>query len=211
MICDDASDPRKVPPDERRTRQWVTHADKHGAILRKQAGLGLTERLTPETLASIYDVVLLYPEQVQSMTVDDLRLIIGLDAKIWSGMGLSLPEGGALVILNPQQTPERANVTIMEEIAHLYFKHQPSELITLPIGTWKRGYNANVEREAYWTAAAALLPASVVGRAVWKGRTADSLAQKFGVSRELVEFRMKTLCLWCDYQECQTLEKKKAA
>lgn len=195
--------PRDIPRNARSTRQLATFADRHGALLRERVQLSAATPLNPRALADSFGVVFMYPQDVDGMTMEDLLFVTGLDAKTWSGMSLALPGSGALVMLNPQQTQQRANVTIVEEVAHLYFGHQPSQLVTLPIGSWKRKYDPAAEGEAYWTAAAALLPAQVVGRAVWSGRTAEDVGLEFGVSRELVEFRIKTLSLWLDYRARQ--------
>lgn len=61
---------------------------------------------------------------------------------------------------------------------------------------YKRIYDDAVEQEAYWTAAAALLPSKAVAMAVYRGETADDLAVRYSVSSELAEMRIKTLGLW---------------
>jgi Zn-dependent peptidase ImmA (M78 family) len=110
-----------------------------------------------------------------------------------------LPGGQTLVILNPRQTAERAAVTAVEEFAHAHYGHAPSRLERLPSGLVCRDYDAQAEREAYWTAAATLLPSEVVARAVWRRVCAEELATTLGVSTQLVEFRIKVLRLWKYY------------
>ncbi len=102
-------------------------------------------------------------------------------------------------LLHPSQTPERANVTIMEEVAHVHLGHQPSRLVATSSGMEKREYNETDEKEAYWTAAATLLPRHAVAQAVWRGQSVEDLAAAYGVSRECVEFRIKTLRLWTEH------------
>ena len=196
-------DKKDFPCSDRSARDLAAFSDKHGAVLRERVQVAWTEPLDPRLLAESFGVMFMYPQDVEGMALEDLLLVNGLDAKTWSGMSIALPGQKALVMLNPQQTQERINITIVEEVAHLYFDHQPSRLVALPIGSWKREYYAATEQEAYWTAAATLLPAQIVGRAVWQGRTADDVGQEFGVSRELVEFRIKTLFLWSEYQARQ--------
>jgi Zn-dependent peptidase ImmA (M78 family) len=111
-------------------------------------------------------------------------------------MGVPLPEGRFLVLLHPNQTPERAAVTVMEEVAHAYFEHRPSRLVTERNGFARREYDKQIEQEAYWTAAAAMLPRLVVAHAVWRGQSAEDLATQYHVSVELAEFRIKVMRLW---------------
>lgn len=171
--------------------------EKHAICLRQQSGLGLTERLSPRELMAELNIQIVYPDEINMLTAEMRHLLLGLDAKVWSGMGNILPDGKLLIILNPNQTPERENVTVMEEVAHRYYGHQPSQL-----GKIGRGrYDEATEKEAYFTAAASLLPSRVVGQAVWRGESAETLAANYGTSVELAEMRIKTLNLWAYKKE----------
>ncbi len=125
-----------------------------------------------------------------------------LDAKQWSGMGNALPTGELLVVLNRHQTPERARVTLLEEVAHHYHRHTP-----VSIGPGGRAeYYTEEEQEAKFTAAATLLPSKEIAKAVYRGDSAASIASKYGASVELVEMRIKTLNLWDHYQQGDDME-----
>lgn len=205
-----ATDNGKALQSARSTRELTEFAERHGSLLRRRAGLSPTERLDPYALAEVFQLAILVPQQIAGVSPEDLDLVGGLDPKAWSGMGRKLPDGQTLILINPRQTPERANATIMEEVAHVHLRHQPSQLVTLPTGFWKRTYDAADEQEAYWTGAAALLPSQALGRAVWKGCATEEIAAAFGVSHELVEFRIKILGLWADRRVTETdgLEKE---
>jgi Zn-dependent peptidase ImmA (M78 family) len=136
---------------------------------------------------------------ITGVTPKDLRQLKIAGPKAWSGGGLSLPDGEFVIILHPDQTPERTNSTVMEEIAHRYLGHAPSSIITESSGLSRRIFDEQTEREAYWTAAAALLPANSLARAIWRRETVESVAKRFGVSVELVCFRIKIMGLWKDY------------
>ena len=209
MVVEEKASSHNISGNARSVREMAAFADRHGVLLRMRIQ-ATVEPISPYILARSFGVVFMYPQDVKGMVLEDLLLINGLDAKTWSGMSVALPQGGALILLNPHQTQERANVTIVEEVAHLYFNHQPSQLIALPFGSWKRKYDEVAEKEAYWTATATLLPAQIVGRAVWQNRTAEDIGQEFGVSRELVEFRIKTLFLWSQHVARQRKQTGKA-
>ena len=190
--------------DDRTTRQYVEFADKHAAVLRQRANVSATAPINPFALTDAFGIVVVKLEDITDLSPAEREEIAKIDAKVWGGGGKALPNGQALVILNPSQTLERANVTVMEEVAHSYLGHKPTRLFALPDGTYKRDYDPVIEREAYWTAAATLLPSSCVGKAVWRRRPGMVIAKEFGVSVELVEFRIKTLRLWeayCSYQK----------
>lgn len=178
------------------TRQNLRNIEENAALLRQRAGLAPTDRLNSIELSKKFNIEIAYPDQISFLSLEYKEYISKLDAKVWSGISNELPDGKLLIILNPNQTQERANVTVMEEIAHIHYGHQPSRLN----GLGQRKYNEKAEQEAYQTAAAALLPSKIVAQAVWNGESAKTLARKFGASRELAEMRIKLLNLWESYQ-----------
>ena len=156
--------------------------------IREQAEFDCTEPVDSVVSAEAFGVTLHIAEN------DD-------DASIWSGSGWPLPNGKLFVMLNANQTRERMNVTLLEEVAHRHYDHDPAV-----IGSdGRHGYNAAQEQEAYWTAAAVLLPMVVVAKAVRRGETAAELGKRYGASEELAEMRIRTLGLW-DYYKTYALE-----
>lgn len=185
---------------QRTTKDLISFAEEHAAILRRRAGIGPRDRFDPRTLTRELGLVITHPADIPGLRPDDYALVTGVDPRTWSGMGGTLPDGRLLVVLHPAQTEERANVTIMEEVAHAHLGHRPSLLVIQPSGLEKRQYNQADEDEAYWTAAAALLPRLVVAEAVWWGRSVEDLAAAYGASVECAQFRIKTLNLWADHR-----------
>lgn len=181
------------------TREFLDDVETHAAELRSRAGVGPHEKLAPRLLAEQFNVIIPEMEELTALAPEDREHLSAVDAKVWSGAGVPLPDGRILVLLNPRQTLERAAVTIMEEVAHVYLGHQPSRIESLPNGVQKREYDRDKEWEAYSVAAAAILPRYAVARSVWNGRSAESIATEYGASRELVEMRIKLLRLWPDH------------
>lgn len=168
-------------------------------LLRQRAGIGPLDRLNPRILASKLNLQFVEIEAIKGLRAEVLQSITAMDVREWSGMGQKLPNGDLLIALNPNMTIERETVTIMEEVAHAHYGHQPVELRTMPLGLTQRRYDEDAEREAYWTAGAALLPAKAVGIAVYRGLSAEDLAVDYEISVELAEMRIKTLRLWTHY------------
>jgi hypothetical protein len=193
MSKEDQSNSHKWQP----TRQNLHSIEENAALLRQRAGLASTDKLNAIKLSKKFNIEIVYPYQITSLSPEQSAYLSVLDAKVWSGISNELPNGKLLIILNPNQTDERANVTVMEEIAHVHYGHEPSQLN----GFGERKYDENAEQEAYQTAAAALLPSEVVARAIWNGETTKVLAERYGASVELVEMRIKILNLWGLYQE----------
>jgi Zn-dependent peptidase ImmA (M78 family) len=164
--------------------------------LREKVGLGRSGRFDPFAVDVALGIVIANPQDLTQLTTADQTSLQHVDARTWSGGATRLPDGRLLVLLNPNQTLEWARVTLMEEVAHAHFGHKPTSLATDPFGLSGRRYDSKAEDEAYWTASATLLPSRVVARAVWDGVPEEVLAADYGVSIELVKFRIKTLRLW---------------
>lgn len=116
---------------------------------------------------------------------------VDLDAKDISGA--SVVQNGVLkVALNRNQTRERMNVTLLEELCHYYYQHQHEKLDA----QGRQQYNAINEQEAKQTAAAILLPAVVVAKTVFQRNSIEEVASAYRASTELFIMRIKVLGLW---------------
>ena len=63
-----------------------------------------------------------------------------------------------------------------------------------------RDYNKSDEEAAYAIGSAALVPYAALRKLVLDARTADQIARRFRVSRQLVEYRIKVTHLWSAYK-----------
>jgi Zn-dependent peptidase ImmA (M78 family) len=130
--------------------------------------------------------------------------LLGDNGKAWSG-GASrpLPDGFRLVFLNPNHSRERQAATLMEEICHVILGHSPTRLMheeESGKGIRFRNFDKNQEEVAYSVGAATLIPYYPLKCAVNSGLNAEAIARRFGVSRVLVEYRLKVCRLWADYK-----------
>jgi Zn-dependent peptidase ImmA (M78 family) len=182
------------------TQAYMQHIEEQAICLRQRAGIGSLDPLDPRLLADKLELQFVQLNAIAGLRPEVYQSIIAMDAREWSGMGKALPNGELLIALNPNMTIERETVTIMEEVAHAHYGHRPVELLTFSAGLVRRRYDADAEREAYWTAKAVLLPAAAVGQAVYRGRSAEEIAVRYGTSVELAEMRIKTLRLWPHYK-----------
>lgn len=184
-------------PKPQLTKDIMHHYEKSARSLRAKAGVKPCEPFDPLTSLAELGVMLKYPDELTNLPKELLIEMNSLDAKEWSGMGNELPTGKLLVVLNRHQTPERARVTLLEEVAHHFHGHTP-----VSIGPGGRAqYYPQEEQESKFTAAAALLPSKEIAKAVYRGESATYIASKYGASVELVEMRIKTLNLWDYYQQ----------
>lgn len=184
------------------------HYEIRAQGLREFAGLRSDHQpLDPFKLASYARLLVVSFEQITGLSPEAREHLLGDGKDMWSGGAASkrLPDGSKLIILNPQHGKNRHNATLMEEICHVFLGHKPSRLQierkTKDGRTIARDYNAEIEEEAYSTGAAALVPYTALKRMVESGKTAAEVARHFGVSRALVEYRIKVSRLWDLYKE----------
>jgi hypothetical protein len=197
-------DPSDLPPTPK-----GRHHEIRAAGLRDFAGLRRPDqKLDPFKLAK-YANLLVVPFEVieKQLSAETLAHLIGEGKDMWSGGAASrtLPNGQKLIVLNPTHGRNRQNATLMEEVCHVFLGHQPSRLaIERRDKQGKivaRDYNEAIEEEAYSTGAAALVPYAALKKFISEGKSSREIAKHFGVSRALVEFRIKISRLWDAYKE----------
>ena len=176
--------------------------------LRDFAGVHHEQALDPFALARFARLLIVDFDRIQGLSPESRAHLLGDAADEWSGGACSkpLPNGWRLVILNPAHGAARNRATLMEEVAHVFLGHQPNRLAAVGrkgASTGKivaREYNHADEEAAYAIGAAALVPYAALRRMVISGRNGNEIARRFGVSRQLAEYRIKVTHLWSDYK-----------
>jgi transcriptional regulator with XRE-family HTH domain len=126
---------------------------------------------------------------------------LGVDAcDEWSAMSVPLnhSEDTWAVLLNDCHTVERQRVTVMEEYWHILLGHKLTKIARVADG-YGRTYDQSEEHDAFYLAAATLLPRSAIIDAVSHRTSSADIARKFGTSAELVDYRLKRLGLWREH------------
>jgi IrrE N-terminal-like domain len=196
-----------LPPSEKR-KQFELRA----LGLRDFAGVKGEQPLDPFALAEFAKLLVVDFESIEGLSAESRAHLLGEAADEWSGGACArpLPNGWKLVILNPAHGQQRNRATLMEEVAHVFLGHTPNRLAIIskkPAGandTAARDYNHDDEEAAYAVGAAALVPYTALRRFVVQGRNAAQIAHHFGVSRQLVEYRIKVTHLWGEYKRTST-------
>lgn len=118
----------------------------------------------------------------------------------WSAMSVPLdPENERwVVLLNDSHSVERQRVTILEEYWHILLGHKLTKIARIA-EAYGRTYDKAEEHDAYYLASATLLPKNAVTKMVGKNFSSLQIAQIFGTSVELVEYRVKRLGLWREH------------
>src|SRR5437868_7551049 len=196
--------------------------------MRDFAGVSGDQPLDPFALAQAAKLLVVDFDSIEGLSPESRKHLLSEGAEEWSGGACSrpLPNGWRLVILNPAHGKQRNRATLMEEVAHVFLGHTPNRLAIIgrnptvregaenPGGnptvreganqTLARDYNHDDEEAAYAVGAAALVPYEALRRFVNRGRRSGEIARHFGVSRQLVEYRIKVTHLWNQYKRAST-------
>jgi Zn-dependent peptidase ImmA (M78 family) len=157
--------------------------------------LPVADLLDPVPLAAGVGLLVVSAEAICALLESDIAKEILVNAKdSWSGgvYAAPLPTGELICIINPTHGRFRQKITLMEEISHIHLEHSPTGLRSVWNGLRLRDFNEKQEREAYGVGSAALLPWGAFFHDLNAGLPVTELAEKYQVSRELIEYRIKT-------------------
>lgn len=182
-----------LPPVSHKFRE----VERKAIGVRQFAGIGALVRLDPYELAALLDlrvVSLADLDQLPQQTREHLE-----QSNEWSaGTTGMLPDGSRIIVINEKQSAGRRAATLMEEICHTLLGHDPSSIFGNGAGSGGRSYDISVEEEAYAVGAAALVPYRALTEFLSRGFTVDQISRRYGVSKALVEYRMRVLGLWAE-------------
>ncbi len=163
--------------------------------VKDRLGLVPTAAVDPIGILPKVPARLVVPNELREASPDTPHELFVRCGSEWSGIGFgeSPADGVSLILLNPAHSPTRHRATLMEEIVHIVLGHPKSTLFRGADGiVWKRSHDGGVEDEAFTVGAACLLPYPALFHAVRDDHeTAVSIAARFGVSVQYVEFRIK--------------------
>jgi Zn-dependent peptidase ImmA (M78 family) len=173
---------------ERGFKSWT---ERVALSLRDDLGLPPDGALDPQQLAEYLSVRIVTPYEISGMSEYDLKQLIDTDPWGWSAVSISQGKF-SLIIYNPRHSKARQASDIMHELAHLILDHSPATLIPSLDGKFvMRSYNEAQENEANWLAWALLLPRDVLIRCKKRALSPAQIAQNYGVSEKLVNFRLR--------------------
>ncbi|HTD24071.1 MAG TPA: ImmA/IrrE family metallo-endopeptidase [Terriglobales bacterium] len=174
---------------ERGFKSW---AERTAASLRTELSLSPRERLDPHQLAAYLQVELRTPYDIPGLSAQTKHQLLEVDPSGWSAVTIQKGQT-ALIIYNPKHSPGRQASDITHELAHLILGHRATTMIMSQDGQMvMRSYDQKQEDEANWLAWVLLLPREgLLYYRKQKRLTAAEIAQSFGVSEQLVSYRLR--------------------
>ena len=171
-------------------RGFKTRCEEMSRSLRTELGLGSDAPLPAEQLASYLGVYVLSVDHL-GLSPTDAKQLLHYDSESWSAITVSAA-GKDAIIVNPHHRRGRYSSDVMHELAHLLLGHEPSTVFFAGQENLAlRGFNKTAEDEANWLAGTLLLPRDALVRSRAKGCPMEMACDEFGVSRQMLEFRMR--------------------
>ena len=175
--------------------QW--DAENNGISLRGKFNVPSESPLRPFDLE--IENVHLFATRAEIGSLVDKRhckKLFGIYNRVWSGITIPV-DNEFVVIINPTHSSGRRNATLMEEYFHILLDHRPSKIYECKkTGLSRREFDPVIEKEAYHSASAALVPFKALKKLVSDDGTVEAIAEHFEVSEQLVNFRLKTCKLY---------------
>jgi Zn-dependent peptidase ImmA (M78 family)/DNA-binding XRE family transcriptional regulator len=166
---------------------------------RKDLNLQADQPLDP-LLLEIEGVEIVRLRESHCLEADTVRELSTKACDEWSAMSVPLDADHEhwAVLLNDRHSIERQRVTLLEEVWHILLGHKLTKIAKIA-EAYGRTYDSAEEHDAYYLASATLLPRKAVMNMVSRRQSSQEIAQQFGTSPELVDYRIKRLGLWRDH------------
>lgn len=172
-------------------RGFKSWSERTSTNIRNELGLAPHDCLNVFRLAEFLEVTVLTPNDIPGLPEEVLDQLARKDPFGWHAVSLSLPDGQMLLIYNPKKSDGRKASDIAHELAHIVLEHKPSTVILSQDGSFAmRTYDQKQEDEANWLAWSLLLPREALIRAMRRGTSIDETANLYGVSPQLVKYRL---------------------
>ncbi|MGV9751140.1 ImmA/IrrE family metallo-endopeptidase [Nocardia farcinica] len=168
-------------------RGFKADAVRLALSIRAELGLGEWDRLDPYALAELYGIEVLGLDDLDCSN-EAIEHFHARRSDQLSGYLLRVGPG-AVIVENRSHPVERRKSTVCHEMSHVVLEHSFTLLTTVD-DTWT-ARDGSVESEANWMAGELLVPQAAARRAAMRGLSVQSVADRYGVSLEMANWRMK--------------------
>ena len=172
-------------------RGFKAWCERTSAEYRQALGVSSEEALDPRAFAAFLRVRVVTPQDFPILSHKSLKQLTVTDPDSWSAITIS-QRGINLVILNSSQPVTRQTNSLVHELAHIILNHKADDAQVSAEGILFRAqFNKEQEDEAAWLAGCLLVPAEGLFDAYRQTPTPRLLAEQFGVSVPLLEWRLR--------------------
>ena len=169
-------------------RGFKAEAERTALRLRAEAGLGRSAPLRLSSVAKSLGVRIVSADKL--VPIEQLQEIERIQAYSFSACTFEI-NGRHIVVSNPIRTRPRRRSDIAHELAHILLEHDLTEIQYLD-GAPFRTCRPDQEEQATALGGTLLLPRSAMLKEAQRGSTVDQVARKFGVTKQMAQFRWNT-------------------
>ncbi len=168
--------------------------------LRSEIGLTKKQPIDP-FLLKVDGVEVISIEKFYDANSDFRKQLTSISKKYWSAMSIPIDTNMErwVIVWNNSQYLTRQRATLLEEYWHIWLGHKPTKITKIASG-YGRTFEQNEEHDAFYLATATLVPKNVITDFVNEKKDISKFAQEYGVSKQLIEYRIKRLGLWREYK-----------
>lgn len=167
--------------------RFKAQANRIAVGLRTQMGLADYAPIDIYALAERLGVSVCYISDFARGCPDAVAQLTLRDAAGFSAMIFPMGDGRSISIVNDAHSIGRRNSSLAHELAHRLLCH-PMEEINNCAGC--RKFEREVENEAASLAGYILIPNEAARRIVWSGTDVDEAQSQYGVSRQMLDWRL---------------------
>ena len=170
-------------------RGFKAKANRIAVGIRCQMGLRPDAPVDPRCLAEWLEIPLVplimfaneLPVSVRQLRVEDLSA--------FSAVLIRLDHQRQIILYNDSHRIPRQNSSIAHELSHVLLLHPATPPFD---SSGHRAVDNEIEQEADCLAAHILISNEAAMRIVWSGETLQDVSERYGVSAEMLEFRLNT-------------------
>ena len=168
-------------------RGFKAGADRIALGLRHQMYLPNGAPIDPDALAATLGFPIVPISTFADVFPEHVAQLVEGDTGAFSASLLQL-NPGRIILVNDGHSLRRRNSNIAHEIAHAILAHVPQPFDHI------RGhsFNKDIEDEANCLAGHILIPDAATMQIVWSGCSKDAACERYGVSRQMLEYRLNT-------------------
>jgi Zn-dependent peptidase ImmA (M78 family) len=172
-------------------RGFKTWCENTAAAFRRQLGRHPYDPLDPRRLADLLGVMVWRADDVPGLESESLGVLVESDPSSWSAVTVH-GEKGTVVIVNSAHSEARTASNLTHELAHMILGHEPARVDVAENGLLLlHGFDRSQEDEASWLSGCLLLPRVALLHARGKKWPTSDIAARFGVSVDMVSYRIK--------------------
>lgn len=164
-------------------RGFKTEANDHAREMRRELGLALHDPLDPWRLAEHLEIPV---HKLSDLPAEVARHFLHVEASAFSAVTV-FRSNRRVIVHNDAHNPGRQASDVSHEIGHGLLLHRPAPALSV-VGC--RDWDAVLEEEAAWLGAALLVSDEAAVHIAQSGMTNRDAAVAYGVSLELVTWRM---------------------